>query len=162
LVAAGADRLDRGLGHGGGRGIVGEALPEVQRSVPEGERGHAGDHARVRLAVAQQAGSGGGTGLGAGGVHVLEAVRHRRGGAIHRAGGPDILAECRQLRETSLPDGLPAGQAVTTTAGRLPARWVIHTVRPVHSTREDRSATLSSCYRESLRVAAEIGARTVA
>src|SRR5699024_1872562 len=61
-------------------------------------------------------------------------------GAIHRAGGPDILAECRRLRETSLPDGLPAGRAVATTAGRLPARWVIHTVGPVHSTREDRSA----------------------
>jgi O-acetyl-ADP-ribose deacetylase len=83
-------------------------------------------------------------------------------GAIHRAGGPDILAACRTLRETSLPDGLPAGQAVATTAGRLPARWVIHTVGPVHSTREDRSATLASCYRESLRVAAEIGARSVA
>lgn len=83
-------------------------------------------------------------------------------GAIHRAGGPDILAECRQLRETSLPDGLPAGRAVATTAGRLPARWVIHTVGPVHSTREDRSATLASCYRESLRAAVEIGARSVA
>src|SRR5699024_12505793 len=70
-------------------------------------------------------------------------------GASHRAGGPDILAECRRLRETSLPDGLPAGRAVATTAGRLPARWVIHTVGPVHSTREDRSATLASCYRES-------------
>src|SRR5699024_12478827 len=81
-------------------------------------------------------------------------------GAIHRAGGPDILAECRQLRETSLPDGLPAARAVATTAGRLPARWVIHTVGPVHSTREDRSATLASCYRASLRVAAESGART--
>ncbi|HLQ81039.1 MAG TPA: O-acetyl-ADP-ribose deacetylase [Brachybacterium sp.] len=83
-------------------------------------------------------------------------------GAIHRAGGPDILAECRRLRETSLPDGLPAGRAVATTAGRLPARWVIHTVGPVHSTREDRSATLASCYRESLRAAVEIGARSVA
>ena len=83
-------------------------------------------------------------------------------GAIHRAGGPDILAACRRLRETSLPDGLPAGRAVATTAGRLPARWVIHTVGPVHSTREDRSATLASCYRESLRVAVELGARSVA
>lgn len=83
-------------------------------------------------------------------------------GAIHRAGGPDILAECRTLRETSLPDGLSAGRAVATTAGRLPARWVIHTVGPVHSTREDRSATLASCYRESLRVAVELGARSLA
>ena len=83
-------------------------------------------------------------------------------GAIHRAGGPEILAACRELRETSLPDGLPAGQAVATTAGRLTARWVIHTVGPVHSRREDRSETLASCYRESLRVAGEIGARSVA
>ncbi|MDN5900485.1 MAG: O-acetyl-ADP-ribose deacetylase [Brachybacterium sp.] len=83
-------------------------------------------------------------------------------GAIHRAGGPDILAACRELRETTLPDGLPAGHAVATTAGRLAARWVIHTVGPVHSSREDRSATLASCYRESLRVAVEIGARSLA
>ena len=83
-------------------------------------------------------------------------------GAIHRAGGPRILDECRRLRETSLPDGLPAGQAVATTAGDLPARWVVHTVGPVHSTREDRSATLASCYRESLREAARLGAHSVA
>lgn len=82
-------------------------------------------------------------------------------GAIHRAGGPAILAACRQLRATTLPDGLPAGQAVATTAGALPARWVIHTVGPVWSAREDRSATLASCYRESLRVADELGAETV-
>jgi O-acetyl-ADP-ribose deacetylase len=83
-------------------------------------------------------------------------------GAIHRAGGPAILAECRELRRTSLPEGLPAGQAVATTAGELPARWVVHTVGPVWSERDDRSATLASCYRESLRVADELGARTVA
>ena len=83
-------------------------------------------------------------------------------GAIHRRGGGEILAECRQLRETTLPEGLPAGQAVATTAGELPARWVIHTVGPVHAKTEDRSDTLASCYRESLRVAREIGARTVA
>ncbi|WP_210478930.1 O-acetyl-ADP-ribose deacetylase [Naasia sp. SYSU D00948] len=83
-------------------------------------------------------------------------------GAIHRAGGPAILAECRELRRTRLPDGLPTGDAVATTAGRLPARWVIHTVGPVHSTREDRSALLASCYRRSLEVARELGARSVA
>jgi O-acetyl-ADP-ribose deacetylase len=83
-------------------------------------------------------------------------------GAIHRRGGPEILAECRQLREGRLRDGLPAGQAVATTAGRLPARWVIHTVGPVYSRKEDRSAILASCYRESLRVAEELGAATVA
>ncbi|MBO3681502.1 O-acetyl-ADP-ribose deacetylase [Streptomyces sp. NEAU-YJ-81] len=83
-------------------------------------------------------------------------------GAIHRRGGSDILDECRDLRASRYGKGLPAGQAVATTAGRLPARWVIHTVGPVFSTTDDRSATLASCYRESLRVADELGARTVA
>jgi O-acetyl-ADP-ribose deacetylase (regulator of RNase III) len=83
-------------------------------------------------------------------------------GAIHRRGGPAILAECRDLRAGSLSEGLPAGQAVATSAGDLPARWVIHTVGPVYSTSEDRSETLASAYRESLRVAEELGAGTVA
>ncbi|MFD6035227.1 O-acetyl-ADP-ribose deacetylase [Streptomyces griseoincarnatus] len=83
-------------------------------------------------------------------------------GAIHRRGGPEILAECRALRASRYGRGLPAGQAVATTAGRLDARWVIHTVGPVHSATEDRSQLLASCYRESLRVAGELGARTVA
>jgi O-acetyl-ADP-ribose deacetylase (regulator of RNase III) len=83
-------------------------------------------------------------------------------GAIHRRGGPEILQECRELRASAYREGLPAGQAVATTAGRLPARWVIHTVGPVHSRSEDRSALLASCYRESLRVADELGARSVA
>jgi O-acetyl-ADP-ribose deacetylase (regulator of RNase III) len=83
-------------------------------------------------------------------------------GAIHRAGGPEILRECRELRRTRYPDGLPTGQAVATTAGNLPARWVIHTVGPVYAKREDRSHLLASAYRESLRVADELGARTVA
>jgi O-acetyl-ADP-ribose deacetylase (regulator of RNase III) len=83
-------------------------------------------------------------------------------GAIHRKGGPEILAECRALRESSYPDGLPAGQAVATTAGRLPARWVIHTVGPTWAKTIDKSATLASCYRASLAVADELGAETVA
>ncbi|HLR44384.1 MAG TPA: O-acetyl-ADP-ribose deacetylase [Brevibacterium sp.] len=83
-------------------------------------------------------------------------------GAIHRAGGPEILAACRELRDTTLPDGLPAGQAVATTAGKLAARWVIHTVGPVYAKSEDRSETLASCYRESLRAAADLGARSIA
>jgi O-acetyl-ADP-ribose deacetylase len=83
-------------------------------------------------------------------------------GAIHRRGGPAILDECRRLRETRYPDGLPVGQAVATTAGRLPARWVIHTVGPVYSHSQDRSGLLAACHRESLRVADEIGARTIA
>jgi O-acetyl-ADP-ribose deacetylase (regulator of RNase III) len=83
-------------------------------------------------------------------------------GAIHRRGGPAILAACRYLRRTTLPDGLPTGQAVATTAGDLPARWVIHVVGPVYSRTEDRSHLLTSCYREALRVADDLGARTVA
>ncbi|MEU3157248.1 O-acetyl-ADP-ribose deacetylase [Streptomyces griseoincarnatus] len=83
-------------------------------------------------------------------------------GAIHRRGNPEILAECRALRASRYGRGLPTGQAVATTAGRLDARWVIHTVGPVHSATEDRSPLLASCYRESLRVAGELGARTVA
>ncbi|MEU7259150.1 O-acetyl-ADP-ribose deacetylase [Streptomyces rimosus] len=83
-------------------------------------------------------------------------------GAIHRRGGPDILAECRALRASHYGKGLPTGQAVATTAGRLPARWVIHTVGPVWAKSEDRSDLLASCYRESLRVADELGARTLA
>jgi O-acetyl-ADP-ribose deacetylase (regulator of RNase III) len=83
-------------------------------------------------------------------------------GAIHRRGGPAILEACRALRADRLHDGLPAGQAVATTAGKLPARWVIHTVGPVFSKGEDRSAVLASAYRESLRVAEELGVATVA
>lgn len=87
-------------------------------------------------------------------------------GAIHRRGGPAILAACQELRAGDLGGGLPAGQAVATTAGDLPARWVIHTVGPVWSASPDRSqaasAVLASCYFESLRVAAALGARTVA
>ena len=83
-------------------------------------------------------------------------------GAIHRRGGPEILEACRALRASHYGKGLPTGRAVATTAGRLPARWVIHTVGPVWSREEDRSDLLASCYRESLRVADELGARTVA
>ncbi|WP_406334317.1 O-acetyl-ADP-ribose deacetylase [Streptomyces sp. NBC_00203] len=95
-------------------------------------------------------------------------------GAIHRRGGPAILAECRKLRAslphsrlrssggTPIGKGLRTGQAVATTAGELDARWVIHTVGPRYSHEEDRSELLASCYRESLRIADELGARTVA
>ncbi len=83
-------------------------------------------------------------------------------GAIHRRGGPAILAQCRVLRAGRYRAGLPAGHAVATTAGELPARWVIHTVGPVYTELEDRSEVLASCYRQSLRVADELGAQTVA
>jgi O-acetyl-ADP-ribose deacetylase (regulator of RNase III) len=83
-------------------------------------------------------------------------------GALHRAGGPAILEECRAVK-ARLPGGrLPRGQAVATTAGRLPARWVVHTAGPIWSAEQDRSAVLRSCYIESLRVADGLGARTVA
>lgn len=83
-------------------------------------------------------------------------------GAIHRRGGPEILAACQQLRAEQYPDGLPTGAAVATTAGQLPARWVIHTVGPVYAKSADRSDELASCYRESLRVADELGAASIA
>ncbi|MEV6609657.1 O-acetyl-ADP-ribose deacetylase [Kutzneria sp. NPDC051319] len=83
-------------------------------------------------------------------------------GAIHRRGGPEILAECRKLRAGHYSRGLRVGQAVATTAGRLPARWVVHTVGPVWSATEDRSSLLADCHRNSLRVAASLGASTVA
>ncbi|MFE5284406.1 O-acetyl-ADP-ribose deacetylase [Nocardia sp. NPDC056611] len=83
-------------------------------------------------------------------------------GAIHRKGGPAILAACRELRASHYGKGLATGKAVATTGGNLPARWVIHTVGPVWSAQDDRSELLASCYRESLRVADELGARTVA
>jgi O-acetyl-ADP-ribose deacetylase (regulator of RNase III) len=83
-------------------------------------------------------------------------------GAIHRRGGPVILAACRELRASRYRDGLPTGQAVATTAGDLPARWVIHTAGPVYARSEDRSELLASCYRDSLRVADELGAGQIA
>ncbi|MFD7735741.1 O-acetyl-ADP-ribose deacetylase [Kitasatospora phosalacinea] len=85
-------------------------------------------------------------------------------GAIHRKGGPEILAECRRLRASHYGKGLPTGRAVATAAGRLPARWVVHTVGPVYRAedRAQRAELLASCYRESLRVAVGLGARTVA
>ncbi|MEU0054173.1 O-acetyl-ADP-ribose deacetylase [Streptomyces sp. NPDC006309] len=83
-------------------------------------------------------------------------------GAIHRRGGPAILAECRALRASRYGKGLPTGRAVATTAGELDARWVIHTVGPVYQGSDDGSVLLASCYRECLRVADELGARTVA
>jgi O-acetyl-ADP-ribose deacetylase len=83
-------------------------------------------------------------------------------GAIHRAGGPAILEECRRIRAERYPDGLPTGKAVATTGGDLPARWVIHTVGPVYDRHEDPAPLLASCHTESLRVADEIGAHSVA
>jgi O-acetyl-ADP-ribose deacetylase (regulator of RNase III) len=83
-------------------------------------------------------------------------------GAIHRRGGPSILAACREIRSSLYRDGLPAGEAVATEAGDLPARWVIHTVGPVYGRTEDDASLLASCFSRSLEIADELGARSVA
>lgn len=83
-------------------------------------------------------------------------------GAIHRAGGRAIVEECRLLRADHYPEGLPTGEAVATTAGELPARWVIHTVGPTWATTTDKSELLRSCYRTSLTVADDLGAGSIA
>jgi O-acetyl-ADP-ribose deacetylase len=79
-------------------------------------------------------------------------------GAIHRAGGPAILADC----VARFPDGLATGAAGWTTAGELEAGWVIHVVGPNWNAGERDPDLLASCYREALRVADELGARTIA
>jgi O-acetyl-ADP-ribose deacetylase (regulator of RNase III) len=84
-------------------------------------------------------------------------------GAIHRAGGPGILKECKAIRRAEYPGGLPTGQAVMTTAGRMAAKHVIHTVGPVYGRGgADKAELLTACYRNSLRLAAENGLKTIA
>ena len=84
-------------------------------------------------------------------------------GAIHRAGGPDILRECKEIRRDHYPDGLPTGQAVMTTAGKMPAKHVIHTVGPVYGRGgKDKAELLSACYHNSLTLAADKGLKTIA
>jgi O-acetyl-ADP-ribose deacetylase (regulator of RNase III) len=84
-------------------------------------------------------------------------------GAIHRAGGPAILEECRIIRQEQWRDGLPAGKAVATTGGRLPARYVIHTVGPIwEGGGNNEPETLFSCYRESLDEARKLQAAQIA
>ncbi|HEV8565290.1 MAG TPA: O-acetyl-ADP-ribose deacetylase [Actinomycetota bacterium] len=83
-------------------------------------------------------------------------------GAIHRRGGPAILEQCRELRRERYPGGLPTGDAVATTAGNLPAKWVIHTVGPVYSGSAADRELLARCHTRSLEVAEELGALTIA
>ena len=84
-------------------------------------------------------------------------------GAIHAKGGPEILKACEEIRRTRFPKGLPTGEAVITTAGRLQARFIIHTVGPIcRPGREPDNLLLASSYRNSLRLAAEHGLRSIA
>lgn len=79
-------------------------------------------------------------------------------GAIHRAGGPEVLADCRRR----FPKGLATGDAGWTTAGMMPAHWVIHVVGPNHNRGETDRSLLTSCYRRALEVADELGAASIA
>ena len=84
-------------------------------------------------------------------------------GAIHRAGGPEILKECQKIRRTIYPDGLPTGQAVITTGGRLPAQYVIHTVGPIYAHEQESEAELlAACYQNSLLLAVQHGVTSIA
>lgn len=84
-------------------------------------------------------------------------------GAIHHVGGPQILEECKQIRKTLYPDGLPTGQAVLTTGGNLPARYVIHTVGPIYGREPGReSELLAACYQNSLTLARQHAVASIA
>ncbi len=84
-------------------------------------------------------------------------------GAIHRAGGDEILAECKEIRRTRFPNGLPTGEAVITTGGKLPALYVIHTVGPIYGQHDGKEAELlANCYHNSLTVAVEKNLSSIA
>jgi O-acetyl-ADP-ribose deacetylase (regulator of RNase III) len=84
-------------------------------------------------------------------------------GAIHRAGGPEILEECREIRRTRFPEGLPTGEAVITTGGKLAALYVIHTVGPIYGEHRGKEAELlANCYHNSLTLAVEKNLTSVA
>lgn len=83
-------------------------------------------------------------------------------GAIHRAAGPELLDECREIRRTKYPAGLPTGKAVITKGYKLPAKYIIHTVGPVYSEERDPARLLSDAYRNCLRIAEEHGLKSIA
>jgi|YNPMSStandDraft_2_1061718.scaffolds.fasta_scaffold00195_22 O-acetyl-ADP-ribose deacetylase (regulator of RNase III) len=84
-------------------------------------------------------------------------------GAIHRKGGPKILDECKEIRRTKYPDGLPTGEAVATTGGNLKAKYVIHTVGPIwRGGNYGEEELLKKCYINSIKVAEELGCKTIA
>jgi len=83
--------------------------------------------------------------------------------AIHRKGGPKILEECKRIRATEWPDGLPTGKAVITSGGNLKARYIIHTVGPVlHGGVSGEPELLAEAYRNSLKLAVSKGLKTIA
>ncbi len=83
-------------------------------------------------------------------------------GAIHRAGDEQILSECKKLRASLHPDGLPTGEAVATTAGNMRAKYVIHTVGPVYSSCKNRcEELLANCYINSLKAASELKCHSI-
>jgi len=84
-------------------------------------------------------------------------------GAIHAAGGPEILQACREIRERRYPDGLPTGEAVVTTAGKMPAHYVIHTVGPIYpQCKSDCETLLAKAYTSSMKRALELGCDSIA
>ena len=93
-----------------------------------------------------------GTLMGGGGVD----------GAIHRAGGSEIKQACAEIRRTQYPDGLPTGEAVITTGGKLPAKYVIHTVGPIYARGSDKSDLLAACYYNSLSLAVSHHLKSIA
>ncbi|MFN2512324.1 MAG: O-acetyl-ADP-ribose deacetylase [Pyrinomonadaceae bacterium] len=110
-----------------------------------------GDIAKQKVDVIVNAANS--TLLGGGGVD----------GAIHRGGGPAILEECREIRRKQYPQGLPAGEAVITTAGNLPARFVVHTVGPIYGRHDGREAeVLAACYENSMRLAVNNSLHSIA
>lgn len=146
----------------GGSGLPGTVPPSIGLWMTVGRAGPGGTLGTMRIeavpgnittqrvdAVVNAANS---SLLGGGGVD----------GAIHAAAGPELLAECRRLRSTTWPDGLPVGEATVTGAGRMPARWVVHTVGPDAHRGQTDPALLASCFTCSLDEAAAVGARTVA
>lgn len=126
-------------------------IPEANQFMDGRVRLHVGDLTeQVVDAIVNAANS---SLLGGGGVD----------GAIHRRGGAAILEACRQIRRQQWPDGLPTGEAVLTTGGLLPARYVIHTVGPIYGRHAGNEAMLlASCYRNALALAARHSLRTLA
>lgn len=84
-------------------------------------------------------------------------------GAIHGAGGPEIYDACKELRDTRFPDGLPTGQALITTGGDLPSKYVIHTIGPIYGQNGGKEPELlANCYRNSVAIAIENDLQSIA